>query len=100
MIKNAKFSSCLDLFLYGMYRHLLYICYKNTEFLHPWYMHLPFITPYPHPLSQPFWNIPVFLMPITLRFFHLDAYKTNVMKGDKIRCDVIFNLYAYNLFPK
>ena len=45
--------------------------------MHPWYehMHVPFITP---PLSHPLWNTSVFFMRITSRFFHLNAYDSNV----------------------
>ena len=89
----------------NIYSLIIYLLYKIQNFCipdmntstcllsHPLY-HTPFITsPLSHPLYHiPFWNTSVFFMRITSRFFHLNAYDTNVIKGDTIRRFGVFYL--------
>ena len=75
----------------AVYSCLLYIYYKIQGFcisdmntckcpLSHLLYHTPFITPLYH---TPFRNTSVFIMRITSRFFHLNAYDSNVTKGGK-----------------
>ena len=97
----------------NIYSLIIYLLYKIQNFCipdmntstcllsHPLY-HTPFITsPLSHPLYHiPFWNTSVFFMRITSRFFHLNAYDTNVIKGDTIRRFGVFylNCGTFGLF--
>ena len=74
-----------------IYSLIIYLLYKIQNFCIP-DMNTSTCLLSHHLYHIPFWNTSVFFMRITSRFFHLNAYDTNVIKGDTIRRFGVFYL--------